>query len=149
MAMFLRTRRRVRPRVAAARRGGATLRVHVSCEVNVCEKHCHLLLSCFLAAPDGLLRALARAGVRLRALAVDRQPAAMPDAAVGADLGQALDRLLALTAKVALHLELAVDEGAELRHLVVSEVLDLRVRREAELGCDLARRRLADAVDVG
>src|SRR5207302_4201231 len=89
-----------------------------------------LLGSLALAAPDGLLRALARAGVRLRALAVDGQPAAMPDAAIGADLGQALDRLLALTAEVALDLELAVDIGAELRHLVVGEVLDLRVRRE-------------------
>src|ERR671933_2021923 len=51
IAMFLRTRRRVRPRVAW-RRGGATL------------------LPCLLAAPDGLLRAFARARVGLRPLAV-------------------------------------------------------------------------------
>src|SRR5438445_205131 len=33
--------------------------------------------------------------------------------------------------------------------LLVGQVVDLLVRREAELGSDLARRRLADAVDVG
>ena len=73
----------------------------------------------------------------------------MAQAAVRADLGEALDRLLALAAKVALDLELGVDVVAELRDLVVGEVADLRVGREAERGCDLARRRLADAVDVG
>src|SRR6266511_5277542 len=41
---------------------------------------------CFLAAAEGLLRALARARVRLRPLAVDRQAAAVTDAAVRADL---------------------------------------------------------------
>src|SRR6185437_6562382 len=75
IAMFLRTRRRVRPFVAAALRGGA-------------------MLGGLLPAADGLLRALAAARVRLRALAVDRQTSAMPDTAVGADLGEALDRLL-------------------------------------------------------
>src|SRR5207253_2191465 len=39
-----------------------------------------------LAAADGLLRTLARARVRLRALAVDGQTAAVTDAAVRADL---------------------------------------------------------------
>jgi hypothetical protein len=52
-------------------------------------------------------------------------------------------------AQVALDLELGVDVVAELRDLVVGEVANLRVRREAERGCDLPRRRLADAVDVG
>jgi hypothetical protein len=70
------------------------------------------------------------------------------DAPVGADLGEPLDRLLAVAAQVTLDLEVRVDEVAELRDLFVGEVLDLRVRAEPELGCDLARRRLADAVDV-
>ena len=72
----------------------------------------------------------------------------MADPAVGADLGEALDRLLALAPQVALDLEVPVDVGAELRDLLVGEVLDLRVRVEAELGRDLARGRLADSVDV-
>ena len=72
----------------------------------------------------------------------------MAEAAVGADLLQPLDRLLALTAQIALDLK-RVDVLAELRDLVVGQILDLLVRRKAQLGADLARRRLADAVDVG
>jgi hypothetical protein len=70
------------------------------------------------------------------------------DAPVGADLAEALDRLLALAPQVALDLEVRVDVGAELRDLFVGEVADLRVGVEAELGRDLARGRLADPVDV-
>src|SRR5437868_3760741 len=112
MAMFFFALRRVRPRVAACLLGGATL------------------LRLRLAAADGLLRALAGASVRLRALAVRRQPAPVAHAAVRPDLGQALDRLLALAAEVALDLELGVDVVAELRDLVVGEIPDLRVGRK-------------------
>src|SRR5580765_2551989 len=49
----------------------------------------HLLR--LLPAADGLLGALARPSVRLRPLAVDGQPATVADAAVGADLAEALD----------------------------------------------------------
>jgi hypothetical protein len=73
----------------------------------------------------------------------------VPDAAVRADLGEALDRLLPVAAQVSLDLEFRVDVVAELRDLFVGEVLDLRVRVEAELGGDLAGGRLADPVDVG
>src|SRR5439155_26707330 len=104
IAMFLRTRRRVRPRVAGLL-GGATL-----------------LRSRLLAAAAGLLRALARAGVRLRALAVHGQAAPVPDPAVGTDLAQALDRLRALAAQVALDLEVLVDVRTELRDLLVGQV---------------------------
>src|SRR5919198_4371203 len=97
------------------------------------------LLRCLLAAADGLLRALARAGVRLRALAVHGQAAAVPDAAVGPDLAEALDRLRALAAEGAPDLEVLVDVLAELRDLLVGEVTDLRVLREAERRADLAR----------
>ena len=54
----------------------------------------------------------------------------MPEAAVAADLRQALDRLRALAPEVALDLDVRVDVGAELRDLVVGEVLDLLVRVE-------------------
>jgi hypothetical protein len=73
----------------------------------------------------------------------------VPDPAIRADLAEALDRLLPFAAQVALDLEVRVDVVAELRDLFVREVLDLRVRAELELGCDLLRGRLADAVDVG
>ena len=72
----------------------------------------------------------------------------MAQAAVRTDLREPLDRLLALAAKVALDLYLGVDVVTKLRDLVVGEVADLGVRGEAERGCDLARRRLADPVDV-
>ena len=78
-----------------------------------------------------------------------RQSAAVAQTTIGADLLQALDRLLALAAKVTLDLKAAVDVLAELRHLFVGQVLDLLVGRETELGADLPRRRLADSVDVG
>src|SRR5579871_2322721 len=129
IAMFLRTRRRVRPRVACLL-GGATLLP-------------------LLAAADGLLRALAGAGVRLRALAVHRQAAPVADAPVGADLGQPLDRLLPLAAQVAFDLDVLVDVVPELRDLLVGEVANLRVRVETQLGGDLPRGRPADPVDVG
>jgi hypothetical protein len=73
----------------------------------------------------------------------------MADPAVGADLGEPLDRLLPVAAQVTLDLEIRVDVVAELGDLFVGEVLDLRVGVEPELRGDLARGRLADPVDVG
>jgi hypothetical protein len=114
IAMFFFTRRRARPLVAC-RLGGAIA----------------TSWSGLLAAADGLLRALARAGVGLRALAADGQAAPVPDPAVGADLAEALDRLRALAAQVALDLQVAVDVLAELGDLLVGQVLDLLVLRRA------------------
>src|SRR5439155_15697703 len=112
-------------------------------------RRCHLSLGRrFLAAADGLLRALACARVRARALAVHRQAAPMADAAIRPDLGEPLDRLRALTPKVALDLEVLVDVLAKPRDLLVGEVADLRVGIEAERDRDLAGARLADPVDV-
>src|SRR5580765_3469929 len=90
-----------------------------------------------LAAPDRLLRALAGACVRLRPLTVHREAAAVADAAVRADLGQALDRLLPLTTQVALDLVLVVDVALELRDLLVREVLDLLVGGQSERSADV------------
>jgi hypothetical protein len=72
----------------------------------------------------------------------------MPDAAVRADLGEPLDRLLPVAAQVSLDLEVRVDVVAELGDLFVGQVLDLRVGIEPEFGGNLARGRLADPVDV-
>jgi hypothetical protein len=73
----------------------------------------------------------------------------MTNPTVCADLGQTLDRLLPVAAQVSLDLEFRVDVVAELRDLFIREVLDLRVRVEAELGGDLAGGRLTDPIDVG
>src|SRR5215208_2204608 len=132
MAMFLRTRRRVRP-LAAVLRGGAMLGLRRR----------------LLPAADGLRRTLARAGVGTSALTVHRQAAAMTDAAVRADLAEALDRLRAVATEVALDLKVLVDVLAKPGDFLVREILDLRVGVQTERDRDLVRGRLADPVDVG
>src|SRR5262249_20105553 len=97
----------------------------------------HLLR--LLPAADGLLRALARGRIGLRPLPVHRQVAAVAQPAVGADLGEALDRLRALAAQVSLDLVVGVDVVAELRDLVLGQVTHLRVGREAQRNTDVMR----------
>src|SRR3954454_17239993 len=63
-------------------------------------------------------RALADACVGLGPLAPDREPAAVAEAAVGADLHQPFDVLGALAAEVALDLVL-LDRLAQANHLVL------------------------------
>src|SRR3712207_763623 len=93
-----------------------------------------LLLPRLLLAGDGhALRPLAGARVGLRLLPAHGQPAAMAQAAVAADLHQALDVLGALAPQIALDREVGVDEVAELRDLVLGEVADVGVRADAEL----------------
>src|SRR5256885_1492746 len=111
--MFFRTRRRPRPR---AGRCCATLLLHL-----LLPGHLHPL------------RTLTRTSVRLRALAVHGQAAAVADALVGADLHQPLDVLGPLTAQVALHRQALVDGVAQFAHLVVGQVLDVGVRVDARL----------------
>src|SRR6266576_266212 len=63
-------------------------------------------------------RALARARVGLRPLATYRQPTAVTEAAIGADLREALDVLRALAAQTALYL-VRLHRLAQLHDLVV------------------------------
>src|SRR5829696_6155542 len=72
----------------------------------------------------------------------------MADAAVRTDLRQALHRLLAVAAEVALDLQLGVDVVAQLRDLVVRKIANLRLRGKAELGTHVVRGRAADPEDV-
>src|SRR5919201_6014705 len=112
----------------------------------------YLVLAHLALAGAGRLartRALPAAGVGLGALAVDRQAARMPQAAVGADLLEALDVLGALPAQIALDSQIAVDPLAQLADLVVGEVLDVGVWAHAGLLEHLARGRAPDPVDVG
>src|SRR5262249_35371112 len=95
------------------------------------------------------LGTLARASVRLRVLAADGQAAAVAQAAIAADLHQALDRLRALAAQITLDRDVAVDEVAQLGDLVVGQLAHVGVGRDAGLGEQLVRGRPADAVDVG
>ena len=102
-----------------------------------------------LLGSDRLLGAFARPGVRLRALAANRQAATVAQAAIAADVGQPLDMARDLTPQVAFHLDLAVDGFAQLLLFVFAEILDARVRIDARALQDLMRRRKPDAVDVG
>src|SRR4051812_46175109 len=98
-------------------------------------RHRLLLARLLLARDLHALRALAGARVGLGVLPVDRQAAPVAQAAVGADLHQALDVLRALAAQVALDGD-AVDRVAQARDLVLGEVADLAVRLDRRLGQD-------------
>src|SRR5216117_3008874 len=67
----------------------------------------------FLLDHHTTLRPLPRPGVRVRALAADREPAPMPDAAIRADVHEPLHVHRHLAAQVTLDLELALDELAD------------------------------------
>src|SRR5580765_2873407 len=101
-----------------------------------------------LAADRHLLRTLARARIRLGALPVHRQAAAMPQAPVSADVHEALDVHGVLAAERAFHLVLALDERAQLAGILVTERLDARVGVHAGLFEQALRRRRANAEDV-
>src|SRR5262249_5514561 len=85
-----------------------------------------LLLGGLLLARHGAAAGtLPGAGVVLGALAADRQPLPVPDAAVAADLHQALDVLGHLFPEVALDPPLVRDHLADAPRLVLGQVLDL------------------------
>src|SRR5918994_452434 len=108
-----------------------------------------LLPSGLLLAGDGLLRALAGAGIGLGALAVHRQTPAVPDALVAADLDLAADVLRHLAAQVALDPVVRLDVVAQPDQVLVGQVAGAQVRAHAGGGERLVRAGLADAVDVG
>src|SRR5215467_44043 len=110
---------------------------------------CGLLLAGLLLAGHGLLAALAGPGVGLGPLAMDRQPTAMADALVAADLHLAPDVRLDLTAKVTFDPVGGVDPVAELDEVVVGQVMHPDVAADAG-GCQrLAGAGAAYPVDVG
>ena len=70
------------------------------------------------AAEDALARTFAGAGVGVRALPVDRQAAAMTEAAVATEVHQALDVHLDLAAKVAFDRVVGLEKIADLLHVL-------------------------------
>jgi hypothetical protein len=92
---------------------------------------------------------LARARVGVRALAVDREPLAVPKPAVAAEVHQALDVHLNFAAKVAFDLDLvALEHVADRFDLGVGELFDLLGRIDAGLLANDLGVRFADSVDV-
>ena len=100
-------------------------------------------------AGDGALGTLAGARVRLRALAVDGQAAAVPQALVAADFDLAANVSLNLAAQVAFDLVVLVDVLLERDELVLGEVADANVRADAGGRERFRRAGAADAVDIG
>ena len=74
---------------------------------------------------------------------------AMAQAAVGAQVLEALDVHRGVAAQVALDLVIGVDRLADAQHLLVGQILDAAAVIDAELVGDVDRRLAADAVDVG
>jgi hypothetical protein len=116
-------------------------------------------LDCLLLGDHGLLALLLRtdltAGtfastrVGVRTLAADRQALAMTEAAVAADLHQALDVLPDLTAEVTFYLQVAVDELAEPHNLFFGKVADAGIGVDPGLPEDLLARGEPDSKYVG
>src|SRR5688500_20145050 len=82
------------------------------------------------------------------ALSPGRQSAAMPCAAVRADIHQALDVHGDFRAKGAFDAIVALDDLAQTIDVCVRQVLDARIRTDARLGQDAPRHGLPDPVDV-
>src|SRR5690606_28695510 len=101
---------------------------------------CSLLL-------DGLARALAGPGIGPGALAAHGQATAVAQAAVAAQVHEALDGDADFAAQVALDRVLG-DLGAEALDLRLGQIADLRRRVHARGLADLAGTGTADAVDA-
>src|SRR6478735_3652411 len=108
-----------------------------------------MVLHRLLLRDGALARALPRARVGLRALASHRQAAAMPQAAVAADLHQALDVERNFLAEVPLHAAHFFDHLRNGAHILFRQVLDPHVRADARCLEDVARALAPDAEDVG
>src|SRR5215216_6459770 len=96
----------------------------------------------------GRLRALTLARVGLGALAAHREPPAVPDTPVRADVYKPSYVLVFLAPEVALDLEVLLHVGADGAGLAVGEVPDLRIRVYIGLFQNLPRRRAPDPVYV-
>src|SRR6267143_695910 len=103
---------------------------------------------CDGAADDAALRALAGAGVGMGALAAHGQSLAVAQAAVAAQVHQALDVQAHLAAEVALDLVVLVEALADAVDLVVGQVLGPLGRIDLGQGTDLPRAGVADPVQV-
>ena len=110
-----------------------------------------LAFELLLAAPraHGLLGTLAGARVGLGALAVHRHAAPVTDAAVAADVHEPLDVLGALAAQVAFDGDGTVDRLAQAHDFFFSQIADLGVGVDGQLGEDGLGGGPAHAVDVG
>src|SRR6185369_8018614 len=97
---------------------------------------------------DGLTRAFARAGIRAGALAANRQAAAMPQAAITANVFQPSDILLKLSPQLAFDHIFAIEDAGQTCDLFVGQIFRLALRIDACFLAKLQRSRRANPVDI-
>src|SRR5439155_26333587 len=98
---------------------------------------------------DRTRRPLARTRVGVGPLAAHRQPPAMPQSAIAAEIHQPLDVHRDGSPQIALDRVFAVDQLAHPQHLVVGHLVRPALGRDADLAADLGGLGPADAMDVG
>src|SRR6516165_9198648 len=103
----------------------------------------------FLLASDRPRGTLARPRVRMGTLAPHRQPLAVAQPAVAAEIHQALDVHRHLPPQVALDRVFAVDQLADAQDLVIGHLVHAPLDRDADPAADLESLGPSDAVDVG
>jgi hypothetical protein len=108
-----------------------------------------LLTKLLLLAGNRLCRTLAGAGIGVRALAANRQRAAMAQTTVGTEIHETLDVHRGFAAKIAFHLIVAVDGFADRKNLGVSQLMHAALCRDTDLLDDLLSEFRTDPVDIG
>src|SRR5690242_4295873 len=100
------------------------------------------------ATPEVLARTLASASVGAGTLTAHREGFTMTEAAVAAEIHEALDALLHLAARVTFHLVTGVDRVADSLDVGLRQLVDLAGFGDVRALANLLRGRDTDAVDV-
>src|SRR4029450_4205894 len=101
-----------------------------------------------LLAGDGLGRSLAGPRVSVGALAANRQPLAVTQSAIAAEIHQPLDIELNFAPQIALDHVIAVDDLANLEYLGIRELRHAPLGRQINLAHDILGDLGPDAMDV-
>jgi hypothetical protein len=107
------------------------------------------LLGDLLLTGDCNTLALAGAGICMGPLATHREPLAVAESLITADLDLPLDVLCNFAPKVALNPVIGVDELADLQDLSIGEIANFRVVVNFKSTEDLIRPRTPDPKDIG
>src|SRR5262245_9647415 len=141
--MFLRSRRRTRvaslPILDPSVRPGSRAHAHHFCVIR---------LSLLFLPGDRPGGSLAGTRIGMRALAAHRQSAAMPQAAVAAEIHQPLDVELHLTSQVPLDQVIAIDHLADVEHLLVGQLRHPAGLRDPDFLHDFLGLSRSDPMDI-
>src|SRR5258708_29417022 len=110
--------------------------------------HDSLFALLLLLAGDRFGRALARARIGVSALTAHRQPAAMTQAAIAAEIHQPLDVHAGFTTQITFDEIVAIDHFTNLQPFLIAQLRDAAISRNLDLLDDVGRILLADAMDV-